>query len=249
MTKMITLFGREPRELRYNDLKRERRCQTWLLTRIKMLLKQEYKSLEKSDTQIRQDKVAFLEMYKQHLEALIQECDFWLDRRAEPLSNSNGRRHKSVIRGENAKRRKRVIADNAVRTRFNATKDEFNISWDRDKFFLIATDRGYQTEEVVISLVGKALNLDRNRARIVLASGRFTWGQVLVLGAEMQMTPKEFADTFMSGYFTEQWGEFRADYENINRLQLLKRAEKSAPQLEEVVVGSDGKPLDEEEWF
>lgn len=249
MTKMITLFGREPSELRFNDLKRERRCQTWLLTRIKMLLKQEYKSQEKFDSQIRQDKVAFLEMYKQHLEALIQECDFWLDRRAEPLSNSNGRRHKSAIRGENAKRRKRVIADNAVRTRFNATKDEFNVSWDRDTFFLVATDRGYQTEEMVISLVGKALNLDRNRARIVLASGRFTWGQVLVLGAEMQMTPREFCDTFMSGYFTEQYGEFRADYGNINKLQLLKQAVKSAPQLEEVVVGADGKPLDEEEWF
>ena len=249
MTKMITLFGREPSELRFNDLKRERRCQTWLLTRIKMLLKQECKSQEKFDSQIRQDKVAFLEMYKQHLEALIQECDFWLDRRAEPLSNSNGRRHKSVIRGENAKRRKRVIADNRVRYDLAQTKDGFNVSWDRDTFFLVATDRGYQTEEMVISLVGKALNLDRNKARIVLASGRFTWGQVLVLGAEMQMTPREFCDTFMSGYFTEQYGEFRADYENINKLQLLKQAVKSAPQLEEVVVGADGKPLDEEVWF
>ena len=249
MAKMITLFGTEPSELRFNDLKRERRCQTWLLTRIRMLLKQEYKSQEKFDSQIRQDKIAFLEMYKQHLEALIQECDFWLDRRAEPLSNSNGRRHKSVIRGENAKRRKRVIADNRARDYLAQTKDDFNISWDRDTFFLVATDRGYQTEEAVVSIVGKALNLDRNRARIVLASGRFTWGQVLVLGAEMQMTPREFCDTFMSGYFTEQWGEFRADYENINRLQLLKQAVKSAPQLQEVVVGADGRPIDEEVWY
>ena len=88
MTKMITLFGREPSELRFNDLKRERRCQTWLLTRIKMFLKQECKSQEEFDSQIRQDKVAFLEMYKQHLEALIQECDFCLDRKFEPLSNA-----------------------------------------------------------------------------------------------------------------------------------------------------------------
>lgn len=250
MAKMITLFGREPSELRFNDLKRERRCQSFLLTRIKMMLNQAYAEAEKNpNSTIRADKVAFFEMYKQHLEALMEECDFWLDRRAEPLSNSNGRRHKSVIRGENAKRRKRVIADNRVRYDLAQTKDGFNVSWDRDTFFLIATDRGYQTEEAVISLVGKALNLDRNKARIVLASGRFTWGQVLVLGAEMQMTPREFCDTFMSGYFTEQWGEFRADYENINRLQLLKQAVKSAPQLEEVVVGADGKPLDEEVWF
>ena len=250
MAKMITLFGREPSELRFNDLKRERRCQSFLLTRIKMMLNQAYAEAEKNPSStIRADKVAFFEMYKQHLEALMEECDFWLDRRAEPLSNSNGRRHKSVIRGENAKRRKRVIADNRARDYLSQTKDDFNISWNRETFFLVATDRGYQTEEAVVSIVGKALNLDRNRARIVLASGRFTWGQVLVLGAEMQMTPREFCDTFMSGYFTEQWGEFRADYENINRLQLLKRAEKSAPQLEEVVVGADGKPLDEEKWF
>lgn len=253
MTKMITLFGREPSELRFNDLKRERRCQTWLLTRIKMLLKQEYKSQEKFDSQIRQDKVAFLEMYKQHLEALIQECDFWLDRRAEPLSNSNGRRHKSVIWGENAKRRKRVIADNAVRTRFNATKDEFNVSWDRDTFFLIATDRGYQTEEAVVSMVGKELRLDRLKAKLSLEDGKFTWGQVLVLGAFMEMTPKEFCDTFLAGYFVEAFGEYRADYEHINKEALLKRARKENPLFDipkvEIEVGADGAPIDEEEWF
>lgn len=254
MAKMITLFGREPSELRFNDLKRERRCQSFLLTRIKMMLNQAYAEAEKNpNSTIRADKVAFFEMYKQHLEALMEECDFWLDRRAEPLSNSNGRRHKSVIRGENAKRRKRVIADNRVRYDLAQTKDGFNVSWDRDTFFLVATDRGYQTEEAVVSMVGKELRLDRFRAKLSLEDGKFTWGQVLVLGAFMEMTPKEFCDTFLAGYFQEAFGEYRADYEHINKEALLKRARKENPLFDipkvEIEVGADGAPIDEEVWF
>ena len=54
--------------------------------------------------------------------------------------------------------------------------------------------------------------------------GRFTWGQVLVLGAWLQMTPKEFCDIFLSGYFTEYYGRYIASYDNLDREVLLKRA-------------------------
>ena len=48
-------------------------------------------------------------------------------------------------------------------------------------------------------------------AKKLLRTGCFTWGQALVVGALFEMTPKEFADCFMSGYFKEvREGEFRA---------------------------------------
>ena len=79
-----------------------------------------------------------------------------------------------------------------------------------------------------------------------MGSGAMPWGI-------LQMTPKEFCDTFLAGYFTEQFGDYRADYENLRKDELLKRAIKSNPMLayeEEVIeIGADGSPIDEEEWF
>lgn len=254
MVKMITLFGREPSELRFNDLKRERRCQSFLLTRIRMMLNQVYADAEKHpESNIQKDKIAFFEMYKQHLEALIQECDFCLDRKFEPLSNAYHRRPQYVIQGRNDKVRQRIANDAHLRKDYlQAVQAGLNVSWDRDKFFLVATDRGYQTEEAVTAAVAKELGISLQRAKLALNHGRFTWGQVLVLGAFMQMTPKEFCDIFLAGYFTEMWGEYRADMEAINKAELLKRVMKDRDPIEDmdmVEVGADGRPLDEEVWY
>lgn len=254
MTKMITLFGKDLSKLKYNDLRRERRCHSFLLTRIRILLGNEYDALEKHpESQIRKDKIAFFEMYVEHLEAIIQECDYWMDRRYEPLSNSYATKPKWTIKKENEKKRKRQILDNAIAYHWQKGDDGLLVSWDRDKFFLIASDRGYQTEEAVTAEVAKELKLDWTRARLALERGRFTWGQVLCLGAWLQMSPREFCDTFLAGYFTEQYGEYRADYENLNKTELLKRAIRTNPLAlikEDVIeVGADGEPIDEEMWF
>ena len=54
-------------------------------------------------------------------------------------------------------------------------------------------------------------------------------------------------------YVVEQFGDYRADYENLRKDELLKQAIKSNPMLaykEEVIeIGADGSPIDEEEWF
>lgn len=253
MTKMITLFGKDLSKLKFGDLKRERRCHKHLLTQMKYMLNSAYAEAEKHPSQIRGDKVAFFEMYVTHLEAIIQEIDYWLDRRYEPLSNYNNSKPKWQIKKENEKRRKRQIRDNALAYDWQKSDDGLLVSWDRDKFFHIASDRGYQTEEAVISEVAKELNYDRTRARLALERGRFTWGQVLCLGAMLQMTPREFCDTFLAGYFTEWYGDYIADYENLNKQELLKRAIKANPLLayeeQHIEVDSDGKPIDEEVWF
>lgn len=233
MTKMLTLFGKDISKMKYNELKRERHVQSFLLTRMRYIAKECNKRCGKKYhdspyyNTVREDKDIFFAMYVKHLEALIEEIDFWMARRSEPESNSGGYKTKTRIRDENAKRRQLYLNDNNTRDHFlRSTENDLYVSWDRSKFNQIATDRGYQTEEAVLSVVAEELKLNRAKARIVIESGRFTWGQVLCLGAMMQMTPKEFCDTFLSGYFVERFGEYRAEYDNIDRDKLLKQAVK-----------------------
>lgn len=231
MMKMLTLFGKDIKELKFNELKREKRCQTYFLTRVKYLARdckeaaEEGQNLRSAYAEMREDKARFFEMYVQHLEALIDEIDYWMDRRIEPKSNSGGRHTVTVIRDRNAKRRQLWRSDNNARDYFARTEDgELYVTWDKERFDLVAADRGLQTEEMILSAVSEELRLDRTRAKMLVDSGRFTWGQVLCLGAFLQMTPKEFCDVFLADYFVEQYGEYRADYDNIDRNRLLMKA-------------------------
>lgn len=231
-TKMLTLFGKDIKELKFNELKRERRVQSFLLTRMRYIArycqeqKEKYKDSAYYST-IREDKDIFFTMYVQHLEALIEEIDYWMARRSEPESNYGGYKTKTVIRAENAKRKQLWKSDRNLGDYFAKTADnEIYVSWNRERFNLIAADRGYQTEETIVSAVAEQLRLDRTRARMVIESGRFTWGQVLCLGAMLQMTPKEFCDTFLSGYFVECFGEYRAEFDNLDVDMLLRKAVK-----------------------
>lgn len=181
-------------------------------------------AIEKRSTNRRYDRVVLFENYLKNLDAFIADLDFYIERRAEPITRANRHNTKTEIRNRNAKARKNAINDNAKVYQWKQylERDSFCVSWDREKFLLIARDRGYQTESAIIQAVGKAISLDRIRSRLIIESGRFTWGQVLCLGAMLQMTPKEFCDTFLSDYFTESFGEYRADYDNINQTELLR---------------------------
>lgn len=233
MVKMLTLFGKDISKLKYNELKRERHVQSFLLTRMRYISKDCSKRCEKKYhdspyyNTVREDKDLFFKMYVKHIEAVIEEIDYWMARRHEPESNSGGFRTKADIRDANAKRRQLWKSDRNMGDYYTRTAEsEIYVSWDREKFNLIAADRGYQTDDMILSAVAKELRLDRTRARLVIESGRFSWGQVLCLGALMQMTPKEFCDTFLAGYFVERFGEYRAEYDNIDRDLLLRKAVK-----------------------
>lgn len=262
MTKMLTLFGEEIGRLPYNDLKRERAMQAYLLRLLKKQIAKEYhfKENRAHKSQRGDDKISFCEIYIAHLEAFIRDIDYWLNRKFEPEENYKvGTKRKWQIREANQLKRKENIAENARLYKWekSAERDGFLVSWDKERFLLIAADRGYQTEEALIQDVGKALNLDRVRAIRILENGRFTWGQVLCLGAMMQVTPKEFCDTFLNGYFANQFDEYRADFDNISKAELLKPPIRPMPiadkidlgEMEVVEVDSDGSPLDEEEWW
>ena len=124
-------------------------------------------------------------------------------------------------------------------------RDSLYVSWDKERFLLIAADRGYQTENALVADIAKELVLDRSAVRLLMDKGRFTWGQVLILGEMFDMSPKEFCDTFLAGYFVEHNGNYRASYANMNKWDLLKNAIR--PDV--IEVGADGRPIDEEEWF
>ena len=262
MTKMLTLFGEDIGKLPYNDLKRERAMQRYLLSKTRDNLRIESFKLDQMEkpTQASKDKVAILGIYFAHLEALIAEIDYWLNRKFEPEENwRKNVKRRWQIREENQRKRKENIAENARLYNWEKSldRDRFLTSWDKAKFVSIAADRGYQTEEALIQDVGKALGLERARAIRIIESGRFTWGQVLCLGAMLQVTPKEFCDTFLAGYFVDTHGEYRADFDNISQAELLRPPIRPMPIVEEIDLGemeiietdSAGKPLDEEEWF
>ena len=261
MTKMLTLFGEDISKLKYDDLKRERAMQRYLLRVLnkRLAIEQYSKEHQAKDSQRVDDKVSFLGIYITHLEAFIRDIDYWLNRKFEPEEHwKAGTKRKWQIREANQLKRKQNIAENARLYKWEKTaeRDGFLISWDKERFLLIAADRGYQTQEALIQDVGKELNLDKARAERIIENGRFTWGQVLCLGAMLQVTPKEFCDTFLNGYFVDRYGEFRADYDNISRMELLRTPIRPMPMAAEeqelgelIEVGADGKPLDEEIWF
>ena len=250
MTKMLTLFGKDIGKLPYNDLKREKAIQVYLLKLVKIRLKREeyFREQRKVDTLRGRDKIAILKTYVEHLESFIEEMDYWLDRKIEPEEPYNKvRKRKDQIREANKIRHRRMMAEDVrtLRLKRAIERDSLYVSWDKERFLLIAADRGYQTENALVADMAKELVLDRSAVRVLMDKGRFTWGQVLVLGAMFDMSPKEFCDTFLAGYFVEHNGNYRASYENMNKWDLLKNAIR--PDV--IEVGADGKPADEEEWF
>lgn len=250
MTKMLTLFGEDIGRLPYNDLKRERAVQAYLLKLMKIRLKREeyFREQRKVDTLRGRDKIAFFGIYVEHLEAFIEEIDYWLDRKFEPEEPYNKvRKRKDQIREANKIRHRRMMAEDVRTLRLSRAieRDSLYVSWDKERFLLIAADRGYQTENALVADIAKELVLDRSAVRLLMDKGRFTWGQVLILGAMFDMSPKEFCDTFLAGYFVEHNGNYRASYANMNKWDLLKNAIR--PDV--IEVGADGRPVDEEEWF
>ena len=75
--------------------------------------------------------------------------------------------------------------------------------WDLDKLRLIAQDRGYYSDLSMIAAVSDAMDVSVNGARRLLETGKMSWGQCMVVGALFEMTPLEFCDVFLSGYFKE----------------------------------------------
>lgn len=75
--------------------------------------------------------------------------------------------------------------------------------WDAEKLRHIARDRGYFTDAAVTAVIANAFGISTLATTKLMNSGRLSWGQCAVIGAIFEMTPREFCDVFMSGYFRE----------------------------------------------
>lgn len=86
-------------------------------------------------------------------------------------------------------------------------------TWSRETFDLVVRERGIWTEGYLIFELSNRLGLTRKATEELLKSGRFTMEQAFKIGDYLQMTPREFCDIFMRGYFIELGGDFIAEYE------------------------------------
>lgn len=121
--------------------------------------------------------------------------------------------------------------------------------WNYDAFLTIAEDRGYKVKEALFNDISKELNIPYTHVEKLMRNGRFTWGQVLLLGMMLEMTPREFAETFMRGYFEEiSEGQFRAwgDKEQFEYRPLPRKEKPTIDEPPEVIlVDGDGEPIAE----
>jgi hypothetical protein len=93
------------------------------------------------------------------------------------------------------------------------------VTWDVEILMTIARDRGFFTEVAVVAAIAEALNMTVSGTKKMIESGKLTWSQCIIIGAIFEMTPKEFCDTFLAGYFKEVAdGVFRAQVDDIDNL-------------------------------
>ena len=108
------------------------------------------------------------------------------------------------------------------------------LTWDMDKLMQVAGDRGYFTQLAVTAAIAETLKISVSGADKMLQSGKMSWGQCMIIGSIFEMTPKEFCDIFMSGYFKEVAdGVFRAQVDDIETL--LDAPYKATPKASEVL--------------
>ena len=93
------------------------------------------------------------------------------------------------------------------------------VQWDVTKLEQIARDRGFYTRAALVAVIAERLDTTINCVSHLLNIGKLSWSQCILIGALFEMTPKEFCDVFLSGYFREVAdGVFRAYVEDPTAL-------------------------------
>ena len=93
------------------------------------------------------------------------------------------------------------------------------VTWDVDKLRQIAKDRGYFTDLALATTISEVLDLGIANTYKLITNGKLSWGQCIVIGSLFEMTPKEFCDVFLSGYFREVAdGVYKAHVEDTEAL-------------------------------
>lgn len=228
---MLTLAGKPIEEMNLYELKTEKQVQLKLARSIYKTRNIAIYFNEKRKAEIaeeehahgnklkavkdNEDYIEFLTMYEYHIRCTVDKIKEMIP--IAPKGRSRQRKRRSYI----IKRDQRgsQIHDNKLkisRWETKLAKDGLVNLWDREKFMLVAKDRGYYTDHAITSLISRTCKLSIRQVDVLLESGRWSLGQALIIGAEFQMTPKEFAEVFMHGYFKEvSDGHFEASKDNL----------------------------------
>lgn len=182
-----------------------------------------------------EDEIEFCHMMEENARAIIAIIDEQLKIKPKP-PNRKGKytpykkmpheiRARNRMRDDRRYKKQEYTRHAMKRWEIRLDKKGLGSLWDRERFTLICSDRGYVAESAIKVMVAQSLNIQIRQASILLKTGAFTWGQVLVLGAKLYMSPKEFCDTFLAGYFNEITdGVFEADIEKVpNYLEMTDK--------------------------
>ena len=240
---LITLTGQDVDKMSGTDVRRELLAQKYFLKEMEKAAVRAERNAEEKDTPAWHDKALLFRNYLAAHKGFVAV----LERAAKARMNDFDEKVRSNWQAYNRREKQRKERDNALALERNRKRDMLKqinsegitLAWDIDKFKLIARDRGYQTDEAIIYAIGEEVGLDRIRAKTLYETGRFTWGQVMCLGAMFEMTPKEFCDTFLSGYFVDTFGDYRASYNNIDKKELLR------PPVRQYQISRDRKAKEE----
>lgn len=153
---------------------------------------------------------------------------------------------KTQIWGKIAKvgsKRKRK-SNSGVKTQRKKIPTKALPTWDKDKFYTLAIDRGYVSKRSIVRLVAETLGYADSGAEMMISTGRFRWEQILCLGSVLEMTPKEFCDIFLRGYFKENnQGRFICQVDDIE--QMLKPPKvRIKSKIEEIEIDEENESED-----
>lgn len=96
------------------------------------------------------------------------------------------------------------------------------LDWDRSRLDAIARTRGFRTREGVDYAIANELGITMRSATRLINNGKLTWGHCILIGAMLEMTPKEFCDIFMYNLFKEtESGVFRAQITPEERERII----------------------------
>ena len=125
---------------------------------------------------------------------------------------TNPRPWESKIPGEKLKPKSRIVAYRKKWNEISKSQADTLKSiahtptmkhYDRDAFTRICYAKGYTTPMLIAAAVAQAVGITIHSAMIMVRTGDMTFDNVLKIGAEFEMTPAEFCDSFLHGYFQE----------------------------------------------
>lgn len=156
--------------------------------------------------------------------------------------------------GRKPQRRKKVRTQRTIIQKSKVGKTSLP-TWDEETFLSVCKDRGFYSRRTVVYYLAKEMNLTTKTVDTILTTGKIRWEYILFIGAYFEMTPKEFCDVFLSGYFQEaQSGIFRAWLQDPIKFiaspvptAAKTREEKKQERIDKITAQLEEIGLDEDE--